>query len=45
MITNQEIKNILNQINTIIKGLEERIIKLEEADKGKKGGQRNGKAL
>jgi len=45
MITNQEMQNILNQINSIIKGLEQRIVKLEEANKPKKGGQRNGKAL
>ena len=45
MITNQEMQNILDQINVIVKGLEQRIVKLEEADKPKKGGQRNRKAL
>ena len=47
MITNKEMENILSQINGIVKGLEARISKLEEANKPKekKGGQRNGKAL
>ena len=45
MITNQEMQNILDQINVIVKGLEQRIVKLEEASQPTKGGQRNGKAL
>ena len=45
MITNNEMQNILNQINGIVKGLEERIQKLEEADKESKGGKRGRKTL
>jgi len=45
MITNTEMQNILNQINGIVKGLEERIQKLEEADKEPKGGKRGRKTL
>ena len=45
MITNTEMQNILNQINGIVKDLEERIQKLEEANKESKGGKRGRKAL
>lgn len=45
MITNTEMQNILNQINGIVKGLEERIQKLEEANKESKGGKRGRKVL
>jgi|DEB0MinimDraft_4_1074332.scaffolds.fasta_scaffold16523_3 predicted chitinase len=45
MITNTEMQNILNQINGIVKGLEERIQKLEEANKESKGGKRGRKTL